>query len=127
LPAPGIVFFKWAASSGSTTRKSGPEKLTSAYVGEVMEINTGPVAGVHFWCGFTPFISPTAARRRREKFYNCNADVAAAKPPLRSKAGGLVFMSDVAGPCLRIQSNPTRSFPHLQTGEVESAQKIRVN
>lgn len=90
-------------------------KIDVGYVGEVIEVNTGPL-----WdCieqGITPVISPTA-RGEDGKIYNCNADVAAAQVAIALKAKRLVFMSDVPG-LMRDPKDPATLIAHLQTTEV---------
>ena len=90
-------------------------KIDIGYVGEVVEVNTGPLKEC-IWSGFTPVISPTA-RGEDGKIYNCNADVAAAQTAIALKAKRLVFMSDVPG-LMRDPKDPDTIIPHLQTSEV---------
>jgi acetylglutamate kinase len=90
-------------------------KLDIGYVGEVIEVNTAPLAEC-IAKGITPVISPTA-RGEDGKVYNCNADVAAAQVAIALKARRLVFMSDVPG-LMRDPKVPATLIAHLQISEV---------
>ncbi len=93
------------------------EALDLGYVGEVTEVNTGPLREC-IEQGITPVISPTA-RGGDGKIYNCNADVAAAHVAIALKAQRLVFMSDVPG-LLRDPKNPDSVISHLRVSEVDA-------
>jgi acetylglutamate kinase len=97
---------------------SGPDgqMLDLGYVGEVTEVNTGPLLEC-VTQGITPVISPTA-RGEDGKIYNCNADVAAALAAIALKARRLVFMSDVPG-LLENPRNPDSVISQLKISQVE--------
>lgn len=99
------------------------EPLDLGYVGEVVEVNTGPLLEC-VEAGITPVISPTA-RGFDGRLYNCNADVAAAMTAIALKARRLVFMSDVPG-LLRDPKDPDTVIPHLRTEEVAELKRTGV-
>ena len=103
----------------------GPDgqPLDLGYVGEVVEVNTGPLLEC-IAQGVTPVISPTA-RGFDGQLYNCNADVAAAMTAIALKAKRLVFMSDVPG-LLRDPKDPGTVIPHLKTAEVAELKKAGI-
>ena len=96
------------------------EPLDLGYVGEVTEVNTGPLLDC-IENGITPVISPTA-RGHDGKIYNCNADVAAAHVAIALKAQRLVFMSDVPG-LLQNPTNPDSVISHLRLNEVDAMKR----
>jgi acetylglutamate kinase len=98
-------------------------KLDIGYVGEVIEVNTGPLLEC-IERGITPVISPTA-RGEDGHIYNCNADVAAARAAIALKAKRLVFLSDVPG-LLRDPKNPDSVISHLKTGEVDGLKQAGI-
>mgnify|MGYP001274489584 FL=1 len=104
-------------------RENPGRQIDLGYVGEVVEVNTGPLKEC-IWSGFTPVISPTA-RDEEGKVYNCNADVAAAQTALALKAKRLVFMSDVPG-LLRDPQNPATVISHLKIAEVAELKRAGI-
>jgi acetylglutamate kinase len=96
------------------------EPLDLGYVGEVTEVNTGPLLEC-IEQGITPVISPTATGQDG-KIYNCNADVAAAHVAIALKAQRLVFMSDVPG-LLQDPKNPDSVISHLRVSEVDAMKR----
>jgi acetylglutamate kinase len=105
------------------TTGAGGESLDLGFVGDVTEVNTGPLRDC-IAQGITPVISPTA-RGEDGGVYNCNADVAAAQAAIALRGRRLVFMSDVPG-LLRDPRNPATVIPHLQIGEVDALKKAGV-
>jgi acetylglutamate kinase len=99
------------------------EQIDIGYVGEVIEVNTGPLLEC-ISKGITPVISPTA-RGEDGKIYNCNADVAAAQAAIALKAKRLVFMSDVPG-LMRDPKDAATLITHLQIGEVDGLKKAGI-
>jgi acetylglutamate kinase len=106
----------------AVTGTDGPA-LDLGYVGEVVEVNTGPLREC-IEKGITPVISPTA-RGVDGRLYNCNADVAAAQAAIALKARRLVFMSDVPG-LLRNPRDPGSVIPHLKAEEVDGLKRSGV-
>jgi acetylglutamate kinase len=98
-------------------------KFDIGYVGEVIEVNTGPLLEC-IERGITPVISPTA-RGEDGHIYNCNADVAAARAAIALKAKRLVFLSDVPG-LLRDPKNPDSVISHLKTDEVDGLKQAGI-
>lgn len=101
----------------------GGAALDLGFVGEVVEVNTAPLAAC-IAQGITPVISPTA-RGYDGQLYNCNADVAAAMTAIALKARRLVFMSDVPG-LLRDPRDPATVIPQVRTGEVAELKRTGV-
>ncbi len=104
-------------------RGASGEKLDLGFVGEVTEVNTGPLLE----CieeGITPVISPTA-RGADGKVYNCNADVAAAQAAIALQAKRLVFMSDVPG-LLENPKKPDSVISHLKASKVAQLKQAGV-
>jgi acetylglutamate kinase len=99
------------------------EDFDIGFVGEVMGVNTEPLREC-IRRSITPVISPTA-RGEDGKFYNCNADVAAAQAAAALKARRLVFMSDVPG-LMRDPKDPNSLISHLQVEEVDRLRKAGV-
>jgi acetylglutamate kinase len=93
------------------------------FVGEVVEVNTKPLRDC-IRQNITPVVSPTATGEDG-KFYNCNADIAAAKAAIALKARRLVFMSDVPG-LLRTPNEAASLITHLQIDEVPRLRKAGV-
>lgn len=91
------------------------KRVELGFVGEVYEVNTEPLRDC-ISRNVTPVISPTA-RGDDGKFYNCNADIAAAKTAIALKARRLVFMSDVPG-LLRDPDDEASIMRHLLAAEV---------
>src|SRR5882762_2708846 len=98
-------------------------KLDMGYVGEVVAVNTAPLAKC-IEQGITPVISPTA-RGEDGMIYNCNADVAAAQTAIALKARRLVFMSDVPG-LMRDPKDASTLIRHLQTTEVNALKQAGI-
>ncbi|MBI3867805.1 MAG: acetylglutamate kinase [Verrucomicrobia bacterium] len=99
---------------------AGGEAIDIGYVGEVVSVNTEPLAQ----ClreGITPVISPTALGEDG-RVHNCNADVAAAQVAIALKARRLVFMSDVPG-LMRDPKDPATVITHLEVSEVPALKK----
>lgn len=93
------------------------------FVGEVIEVNTKPLRDC-IRQNITPVVSPTATGEDG-RFYNCNADIAAAKTAIALKARRLVFMSDVPG-LLRTPNEAASLITHLQIDEVPRLRKSGV-
>lgn len=106
-----------------TCRKLLVEGSDLGFVGEVIAVNTKPLADC-IVRGITPIISPTA-RGEDGKIYNCNADVAAAQAAIALRANRLVFMSDVPG-LLSDPKKPDSVVPHLGTAAIEPLKKSGV-
>ncbi|HEV2390991.1 MAG TPA: acetylglutamate kinase [Verrucomicrobiae bacterium] len=101
----------------------GGEQVDIGYVGEVTEVNIGPLCDC-IEQGITPVISPTA-RGEDGHIYNCNADVAAAQTAIGLKARRLVFMSDVPG-LMQDPKRPKSLISQLKTSQVDALKRERV-
>jgi acetylglutamate kinase len=102
---------------------SAGEKFDIGMVGEVTSVNVQPLLEC-IALGITPVISPTA-RGEDGKFYNCNADVAAAQAAIALKARRLIFMSDVPG-LMRDPKDASTIITHLKASEVDGLKKAGI-
>ncbi|HAB14851.1 MAG TPA: acetylglutamate kinase [Verrucomicrobiota bacterium] len=124
----GGVAQGFAGTEIFTCRKATPRgpdgtPLDLGFVGEVTQVNTGPLEDC-LKRGFTPVISPTA-RGEDGQIYNCNADVAAARVAIALRARRLVFMSDVPG-LLRDPKDPSTLISHLSSREVAALKQAGI-
>lgn len=96
------------------------EKLSGSldlgYVGEITKVNTKVITDA-ISCGFIPVISTVATDAAREKVYNINADIAAARIAAELQAVKLILMTDVRG-LLRDKGNESTLIPVVQVSEV---------
>lgn len=96
------------------------EKLSGSldlgYVGEITKVNTKVITD-SISCGFIPVISTVATDAAREKVYNINADIAAARIAAELQAVKLILMTDVRG-LLRDKGNESTLIPVVQVSEV---------
>jgi acetylglutamate kinase len=97
-------------------QKEGPEMVDLGFVGEVTEVNAGPIEEmVHR--EVVPVISPLA-RDEAGVVYNINADIAAAGVAGQLKAAKMIYVSDVPG-LMRDPNDRESLIPSVTLAQIE--------